>query len=418
MTTTDDGDGDRDPLFRYDNPIFANEDLLRISHLPSPDRIVGRDEHMQKVAEALNPAIFGQEPTHLLIFGKTGTGKSLISRSVAERVCQEARRENVTVESAFIDCGEQNTEASVVKTIARELNDLNDTGIDVPQRGLGTSDYYERLWNIMDLQTDVSLVILDEIDLLENDEVLRKLSRAGENRRITDSTVGIIGISNKIDYPDQLNERVKSSFAHDELVFQPYDANQLINILENRAYPTDDRPGAFHEDTISEDVVPLTAAFAAQEHGDARKAIDILRNAGRIAVKADADQVTEDHVRKAKEKTEVDRLAELIEGAPTQAKAILLALTVLTEERPEDRFSTNQIYQQYQSITQELDMDMLSERRVQEILQEQDFLNVIDSEKEGRGRGRGVVAKHRLLEGSDIVKRVLYRDSRLSGAEV
>lgn len=55
---------------------------------------------------------------------------------------------------------------------------------------------------------------------------------------------------------------------------------------------------------------------------------------------------------------------------------------------------------------------------MQEILQEQDFLNVIDSEKEGRGRGRGVVAKHRLLEDSEIVKRVLYRDSRLSGLDV
>lgn len=150
MTSTDD---DRDPLFRYDNPIFANEDLLHISHLPNPDRIVGRDDHMQKVAEALNPAIFGQEPTHLLIFGKTGTGKSLISRSVAERVTQEADHENVTVETAFIDCGEQNTEAAVVKTIARELNDANETGIDVPQRGLGTSDYYERLWKIMDIQS-------------------------------------------------------------------------------------------------------------------------------------------------------------------------------------------------------------------------------------------------------------------------
>lgn len=409
-------DEDRDPLFRYDKPIFANEDLLRISHLPSPDRIVGRDEHMQKVAEALNPAIFGQEPTHLLIFGKTGTGKSLISRSVAHRVTTEAARENVTVETAFIDCGEQNTETAVVKTIARKLNDANATGITVPQRGLGTADYYERLWKIMDLQTDVSLIILDEIDMLDDDEVLRKLSRAGENRRITDSTLGIIGISNKIDFPDELNERVKSSFAHDELVFKPYDANQLVDILETRAYPTADRDGAFHEDVLTDDVIPLTAALAAQEHGDARKAIDILRNAGRIAIKEEADQVTEAHVRAAKEKTEVDRLAELIEGAPTQAKAILLALTLLTESNHQDQFATNTIYEQYQSIADELDLDELSERRVQEILQEQDFLNVIESETKGRGRGRGVVGKHRLLEDSSVVKKVLHRDSRIADA--
>lgn len=398
---------DRDPLFRYDSPVFQDEDLLRISHLPGPNRIVGRDEHMQRVAQALNPAIFGQEPTHLFIFGKTGTGKSLISRSVSQRVASEAKRENNTVEIVFIDCGEQMTEASVVKTIGRELNDANKTGIKVPQRGLGTGDYYERLWKILDMQTDVALVILDEIDLLEDDEVLRKLSRAGENRRITDSTVGIIGISNKIDYPDDLNERVKSSFAHDELVFPPYDANQLIDILDNRA-------DAFRDDVLTDDAIPLTAALAAQEHGDARKAIDILRNAGRIATKEDSSEVTEEHVRAAKEKTEADRFAELIESAPTQAKAILLALTILTENTREDEFPTQQIYQQYQSIVEKLDMDSLSERRVQEILQEQDFLNVIESETKGRGRGRGVHTKHRLLEDSEIVRRVLSRDSRLS----
>lgn len=398
---------DRDPLFRYNSPIFQDEELLRISHLPGPNRIVGRDEHMQKVAESLNPAIFGQEPTHLFIFGKTGTGKSLISRSVSQRVATEAERENNTVKIAFIDCGEQTTEASVVKTIARELNDTNETGIKVPQRGLGTGDYYDRLWTILDMQTDVALIILDEIDLLEDDEVLRKLSRAGENRRITNSTIGIIGISNKIDYPDELNERVKSSFARDELVFPPYDATQLVEILENRA-------DAFRDGVLTDDAIPLTAALAAQEHGDARKAIDILRNAGRIATKEDADHVTEAHVRAAKEKTEADRFAGLIEGAPTQAKAILLALTLLTERTRDEQFPTQEIYNQYQSIVAEIDMAQLSERRVQEILQEQDFLNVIESETKGRGRGRGVHTKHRLLEDPEIVKKVLKRDSRIS----
>jgi cell division control protein 6 len=253
----------------------------------------------------------------------------------------------------------------------------------------------------------VAIIILDEIDMLEDDEVLRKLSRAGENRRVTDSTIGVVGISNKIDFPDELNERVKSSFAHDELVFPPYDAHQLVDILQNRA-------DAFRDGVLSDDAIPLTAALAAQEHGDARKAIDILRNAGRIATKEDDEAVTEEHVYAAKEKTEADRFAELIDGAPTQTKAILLALTVLTENNRHDQFPTQQIYRQYQSIARELDVDSLSERRVQEILQEQDFLNVVDSETKGRGRGRGVHTKHRLLEDPEIVRKVLDRDSRIA----
>jgi cell division control protein 6 len=212
---------DRNTLFDYTDAVFDDEDLLEIGHLPDPERIVGRDEHMQKVADALNPAIFGSAPSHLFIFGKTGTGKTLISRSVTEMLRTEADREGVTVEYAFVDCGEKNTEASVVKRVAQSLNEPERTEFTVPERGLATGDYYERLWTVLDSCTDVAIVILDEIDMLEDDEVLRKLSRASENRRIDSSRVGVIGISNKIDYPDQMSERVKSSFSRDELVFPP-----------------------------------------------------------------------------------------------------------------------------------------------------------------------------------------------------
>ncbi|WP_318568826.1 orc1/cdc6 family replication initiation protein [Salinigranum marinum] len=398
---------DRDPLFRYEQPIFADEDLLKITHIPGPERIVGRDQHMQEVADALNPAIFGQEPTHLFVFGKTGTGKTLTSRSVSERVVTEAARGDTRVSTVFVDCGEQNTEASVIKTIARRINDPNRTGFTVPERGLATGDYYTRLWKVLDSCTDVVIIILDEIDMLQDDEVLRKLSRAGENRRISSSNIGIIGISNKIDFPEQLTERVKSSFAHDELVCPPYDANQLREILEHRR-------DAFQEGVLTDDVIPLTAALAAQEHGDARKAIDILRNAGRLATRNGDDQVTAEHVHAAKEKTEADRFAELIDGAPTQAKLILYALTHLTESHSESEFSTKKIFKAYRTLAETLDVKPLSERRVQEILKEQDFLNVIQSERRGRGRGRGMYATHRLLEDAPIVKRVLQRDSRLS----
>ncbi|WP_435099805.1 Cdc6/Cdc18 family protein [Halarchaeum sp. P4] len=394
---------DRDPLFRYEEPVFAREELLKISHVPEPDRIVGRDQHMQRVAEALNPAVFGREPDDLLVFGKTGTGKSLTARSVTDRVVVEAERDDHVVQSAFIDCGEQNTETAVVKNIAKAINDPEVSGTTVPERGLGTGDYYNRLWTILESCTDVAIVILDEIDLLEDDEVLRKLSRAGENRNLTDASLGIVGISNKIDFPSDLGERVKSSFSPDDIVFQPYDAGQLIDILEHRR-------DAFHDGVLEDGVINLTAALAAREHGDARKAIDILRNAGSIATNAGDERVTETHVRRAKEKTEADRFAELIDGAPIQTKVILAALTRLSATHSEDEFATKRVFSAYTQLADELDLERLSERRVTEILKEQDFLNVIRSEKHSRGRGRGVFSKHRLLEDPDVVRRVISRD--------
>jgi cell division control protein 6 len=405
MTSGDDPDAERDSLFRYEEPIFAREELLDIRHIPGPDRIVGRDTHMQRVANAVNPAIFGRPPKHLLIYGKTGTGKSLVSRHVTQRLATEAAKDEVIVRTAFVDCGEENTETSAVKTIATQLNDPGETGITVPERGLSTGDYYKRLWRILDTRSDVVIVLLDEIDMLEDDEILRKLSRAGENGRIERCSIGVIGISNKIDYPDQLTERVKSSFQHDEIVFKPYAADQLSEILNNRK-------DAFREGVLGDDVIPLTSALAAQEHGDARKAIDILRNAGRIATEEETPEVTVDHVRKAKERTEADRFNEIIDGTPIQGKAILLALALLTLMTDESEFSTKRVYDTYTKIVDEIGMDRLSERRVNEILQEQAFLNVINSTRTSRGRGRGVYSKHRLLEDATIVKKVITTDGR------
>lgn len=408
MTDENPSEVDRDSLFRYEEPIFAREELLDIRHIPGPERIVGRDTHMQRVANAVNPAIFGRPPKHLLIYGKTGTGKSLVSRHVTERLATEAAKDDVTVRTAFVDCGEENTETSAVKTIASQLNEPLETGVSVPERGLATGDYYKRLWRILDARCDVALILLDEIDMLDDDEILRKLSRAGENNRVSRCSIGVIGISNKIDYPDQLTERVKSSFQHDEIVFKPYTADQLGDILDNRC-------DAFRPGVLGDDVIPLTSALAAQEHGDARKAIDILRNAGRIATEEESTEVVVDHVRKAKERTEANRFNEIVAGTPVQGKAILLALAMLTLATDDTEFSTKRVYDTYTSIVNEIGMDQLSERRVNEILQEQAFLNVINSTRTSRGRGRGVYSTHRLLEDADIVRKVITADDRFDG---
>ncbi|ADD07508.1 Orc1-type DNA replication protein (nonfunctional) (plasmid) [Natrialba magadii ATCC 43099] len=138
---TDSANDDRNPLFRYEDPIFRDESLLRISHLPDRDRIVGRDDQLQRVAEALNPAIFGSEPNHIVIFGKTGSGKTLISRAVTQMVQEGAQRESIDVAYILVDCGEFSTETAAVRRIAAGLNEPEQTNIDIPHRGIGTGTY-------------------------------------------------------------------------------------------------------------------------------------------------------------------------------------------------------------------------------------------------------------------------------------
>ncbi|PHQ44181.1 cell division control protein Cdc6, partial [Halorubrum sp. C191] len=211
-----------------------------------------------------------------LIYGKTGTGKSLCAKYVSKRLVSTASEEGVTATFAYVDCAQDTTETQAVQTIAEGVNDPEETGINVPDKGLSTSTYYKRLWRILDQRYDVVLILLDEIDKLDDDAILMQLSRAGEAGKITDCKLGVVGISNKIQYKDRMDERVKSSLCEREFVFPPYDANQLREIMQARA-------DAFHDAVLEPSTIPRAAALAAREHGDARKAIDILRYAGEIA---------------------------------------------------------------------------------------------------------------------------------------
>ncbi|WP_137285572.1 orc1/cdc6 family replication initiation protein [Halorussus salinisoli] len=393
-----------DPLFDSGHHIFANKDLLKIGHVPEADRIVGRDDEISKLAKRLNGAVHGYSPENVMIYGKTGTGKSLVSRHVSQRA-QNAADGDVDIGTAYLDCAEDNTETQAISSLAAKLNDESVTGITVPHTGLSTSKYYKLLWETLDAQFDSIIIILDEIDLMNDDSVLMKLSRAEEAGKI-DCSVGIIAISNKIQYVDNLNERVKSSFQHKELFFKPYDANQLREIMFNRE-------DAFHDDVLSDDVIPLSAAFAAQEHGDARKAIDILRHAGEVAYEDGADQVTEHHVRQAQQHAEKDRFRELVSGAPTQAKAALLALTELSVNSNDEAFLTSRVYDRYELICEHLDMDVLSVRRFRDILKEQAFLGVVEIEKINKGSAGGIHLQNRLIEDPQVVRETILEDSRL-----
>ncbi|WP_121821391.1 Cdc6/Cdc18 family protein [Halostella salina] len=392
-------------VFEQEDQIFANKQLLSIGHVPEPDRIVGRDDEIRDLAEQLRGAIEGYSPDNVIVYGKTGTGKSLVSKYVMGRA-RDLAEDDVAVGTAYLDCSEDNTETQAVSSLAKTLNDEGATDIAVPQTGLSTSKYYKRLWDILDRRYDVMMVILDEVDLMADDDLLMKLSRAEEANKV-DCHIGVIAISNKIQYAENLNERVKSSLQHKELFFQPYDATQLREIMRNRA-------DAFQEDVLTDDVIPLCAAFAAQEHGDARKAIDILRHAGKIAYKNGSDTVTEAHVRDAQQLAEKDRFRELIDGAPTQAKTALLALAELSLNNDTEAFPTREVFKQYRVICDAIDMDTLSERRFRDILKEQAFLGIVDVEKLNQGLAGGVTLKNRLIEDPDIVREILLEDGRMS----
>lgn len=386
-----------DRVFGDKANIFTNKEILQISYVPDSERIVGRDDYIKTVASNLRPATEGKDPENMIITGRTGTGKSLVSKYATRLTKWKADQDDASVGTAYIDCKSAKTETKLAQTIGSVLNDEEKTGVTFPDTGLSPDNYYHRLWKVLDTLYDTALIILDEIDKQRNyDNVLSALSRAGEDEH-TDTTIGLILITNKSRWVDDLEQRTNSGFQFDKIVFPPYDKDGLTEIMNHRR-------DAFYDDVLDDGVIPIAAKYAAREDGDARRALDILRNAGKLAERQNDDTVTVTHVHDAADHAEREEVSELIGDEPKQSLATLLALATLTKQTEDSDFNIPQVYDTYAAVTDTTpELDTLSERRMRDILQDLDFYEIVGIQKQNGGFQRGQVTTIRLIYDVDAV---------------
>ncbi|WP_339105405.1 AAA family ATPase [Haloterrigena salinisoli] len=296
---------------------------------------------------------------------------------------------------------------SGIEAEIESLEDDKESFEEVPMTGWPTDRVYSVFFDAVDYDERVVVIMLDEIDKLvekSGDDTLYNLSRM--NSELENSRVSIIGISNDLKFTDFLDPRVKSSLGEEEIVFPPYDANQLRDILEHRSEV------AFKGGALSEDVIPLCAAFAAQEHGDARRALDLLRTAGELAERSQAETIVEEHVREAQDKIELDRVVEVVRTLPTQSKLVLFAI-ILLEKNGVHSINTGEVFNIYKRLCEEIDADVLTQRRVTDLISELDMLGIVNAVVVSKGR-YGRTKEISLSVPLEETEAVLLSDSRLS----
>jgi cell division control protein 6 len=160
-------------------------------------------------------------------------------------------------------------------------------------------------------------------------------------------------------------------------------------------------------------VIPLCAALAAQEHGDARRALDLLRMSAEIAERKGARKVTKSFVRIAQNKIEIDRVIEVIKTLPTQSKLILIAIFLL--ERHEIKkgsvttITTGEVYEIYKNLCKKTRTDVLTQRRVGDLISELDMLGIITARVISKGR-YGRTREIKLSTNADEIMRILEKD--------
>ncbi|MCP1661643.1 MAG: ORC1-type DNA replication protein [Methanocalculus sp. MSAO_Arc1] len=365
------------------NNVFKNREVLRHSY--RPQILPHRAPQIDSIAAVLAPSLQNETPSNILIYGKTGTGKTASVRYVGYELERAGSHMNTRCRVIHLNCEVIDTQYRVLAQIAKLVENVDALSSDrtrthIPMTGWPTDQVYAELKNILENEGGVLVIILDEIDKLvkkSGDETLYNLTRI--NSELERSKVCIIGISNDLRFTDFLDPRVLSSLSEEELVFPPYNAPQLVDILQQRAEL------AFIDGVLADGVIPLCAALAAQEHGDARRALDLLRVSGELADRGSEDSVTDRHVRLAQEKIETDSMVECISTLPTQSKVVLYAMLLLHKIN-QKIFTSGDVMRLYREITRELSLETLTHRRVTDLISELNMLGVISTRVISRGR--------------------------------
>ena len=341
-----------------------------------PEEVVFREEQIQEVANILAPALRFERPSNLFIFGKTGTGKTLSIKHTLSSMNKIAVENNISLKSIYINCKLRRVADTEYRLIAQIIKDF---GRDIPSTGLPTDEVYNIFYKLIDQEKVILLLVLDEIDQLNKkigDDIFYNLTRI--NSELKNSQICLIGISNNLNFSDNLDPRVKSSLSEEELIFAPYNALQIQDILKKRANV------AFREECLQPGVVEKCSAFAARDHGDARRAIDLLRVAGEIAERSGSKRVNIEHLDDAEKRIETDKVINAVINQPKQFQSVLYSILLISPQK--NKFFTGEIYEVYKKICQKTKFNVLTQRRVSDILAELDMLGIINAKIISKGR--------------------------------
>lgn len=376
------------------NSLFKNRQVLQTKF--EPEVILHRDEELAKVTQALLPILKKSRPSNLLVYGKPGTGKTLVVSRVLSKIEKKVENSEFPIKLFYANAKDEATIYGLLVSLGSKL------GLDLPTTGLSISIVLTKILETIKQNSINAVFVIDEIDYLAElasktgRDILYNLTRANERLR-TGGSLTLIGISNLLNFKEKLDPRVISSLSEEEVIFTSYSVDQIKEILSERIKE------AFVSDAVEVAALNLCAAMAGQEHGDARRAIDFLRVAGELAEREQANTVSEDHIRRAAQKMEEEKEITALNGYPLHEKLLIVAVMRTNGA------ATGEVYHAYKELCKTIRQKEVTQRRATQILSDIELSGLITGKIVHQGM-HGRTKKYNLTIQNETVKKAFQND--------
>ena len=385
--------------------LIKNRDVLHFTFMPND--ILHRDPEQEKITQSLLPILMESRPSNLLVYGKPGTGKTLVIKKVLSKIQKRVEEGSFPIKLAYTNAKQETTLYGLLVSFGRQLGlgsqKTNDEKMWLPSTGLSISEVFNRIIHVLDKNEVNAVFVIDEIDYLAEliqktgKDVLYQITRA--NERLTTGSLTLIGVSNDLTFKERLDPRVISTLSEEEVIFTNYNLPQIKEILDARIEV------AFEEGIVSDAALNLCSAMAGRESGDARRALDLLRVAAEIAERSQEPTVTEEHIRMAAEKIEENKEVVALRSYPLHEKLLILSIMKSSE------ISTGEVYSTYKNLCKDIRQKELTQRRVTQMLSEIEMSGIIVGRIVHQGT-HGNTKKFRITVSPDMVK-TTFKDEML-----
>src|ERR671915_1677392 len=386
-----------------ENLPFANKIFLDSLTLPS--QIIGREWKAKELVRFLLGYKQGLVVPFVSVYGRSGSGKSTIVKFVCENLDED-------ISYAFVNLRKARTVFGCANLALAEL------GQPSVKSAQGINTAIEHISNAIEQRLSSNnkknnngnaklfVLVLDEFDVLLYDkrgkpsDFIYKLLVMEEKLREKGYLVCIVAISNNVMSDYEIDDRVRSRIGTSEVFFEPYTQQAVLSILRDRAAKAFSQP-------VDYEILQYCADQSSKEHGDARRAIDLLRVAAEIAGKR-GEKISKVHVDAAVARLQRDRVSTTLSSASFHLRLVAAALARISYLTQEVWHSTSTVYNQYRYIITN-DTKALTYRRIAELLTELENMGFVTSHTSSKGR-HGYGTQYKLVVPPEAIGKVCFPD--------